>query len=127
MDSNPNKISIASWVLCLLGGIVLVWLSFAFLLAGHRFESIYKDLGIALPGITALLLYISRSWLWLLLPATAVVQVYLETVWHGRVPRLVFNVLYFVLCLAAMIAVVAGFFLPFIIAIDSISAQDRPN
>jgi len=99
-----------------------MWLSLVFSLAGPRFELIYKDLGISLPGITEVLVSVSRSWLWLSLPVIAAVQVYLETLWCSRVSRLTFNAIYLVLCLAAMAATVTGFFLPFIVSIDSISA-----
>lgn len=52
MLSTSEKFRVASWTVCIIAGIVLLWTGLGIYLYEPRFSIIYRDLGVAVPGIT---------------------------------------------------------------------------
>lgn len=126
MLNTAKKYQVASWVTCILGGIVLLGTGLGIYLYESRFSIIYRDLGLAIPGMTEFLMWSSRSWAWVLLPLVSIIQVALELPFNGSLVRLWFNGVYLFTTLLVLACVIIAAFLPLVVTIGSISTQGSP-
>ena len=122
---NLDKLVISSWVISLLGSIILFWCCLIFPVAIPQLEMIYRDLGIKLPGITELLLDVSHYYIWVLGLVYAIANPFIESQYAGKFPRLVFNIasLFCILLIQGLIIVAA--FLPLLTVIENLSQQQQ--
>ena len=123
--SDSNKIIIASWILCLLSSIIIIWTLSLFPLAIPRLETIYRELGIKLPYVTELIIALSHNYLWVIGFLYALVSPLIEHKYSGSISRLFINI---TICIGALIfqaLTLISIFLPLLNIIESFSTQHQ--
>ncbi len=79
-----------------------------------RFEMIYRELGIALPGLTEGIISVQRSWVWTALIPAALANVIKEFRWNGFQNIAVLNFIGLIVTFVLLLAMVVGVLIPFV-------------
>lgn len=122
----PPKADVASWLMTLVTAAMLLLLSGVFFILIPKLEMTFHELGIALPGLTELIITVHRSFLWPVLIVAAAANIIKEVSWNGYPGIAAFNAIgLFVVFVLAMVMVI-GLFIPVVGIIENISAQSPP-
>lgn len=128
-DTEPGslpKADVASWLMTLVTAAMLLLISAAFFVWIPKLEMIFKDLGIALPGLTEIIIMVHRSFLWPVLIVAAAANIIKEISWNGNPGIAGFNAIGLCIVLALAMVIVIGLFIPFVGIIETLNAQPPP-
>lgn len=113
-SGSPRTVNVASWLMTLVTAAILLIISGGFFIVIPRFEMIYRELGIALPGLTEGIISVQRSWVWTALIPIAITNVIKEFRWNGYRNIAIWNLIGLIITFILILAMVVGVLIPFV-------------